>query len=246
MWFIYSIFGLWLFLWVSKMIDRYSKFKAHVLALIPAIDPWFDGMSDKNKTLFRTRFNDFIRSTKFIIKEGVPLDKRDFVKAAIGLSAARLSMFLSRKAFDQYEKIVIYPAAYYSTLGRAYHKGEVNPGMGFIIFSFEAIEQGLEKQEGINLLYHELAHALWLEHKLFDYNVFKDKLLDRFEILAKKELQHAGEEGHHFFRAYGYTNLAEFFAVATENFFERPTEFKKAVPELYDALTKVFKQDLAS
>jgi MtfA peptidase len=58
-------------------------------------------------------------------------------------------------------------------------------------------------------------------------------------------LQHAGEEGQHFFRAYGYTNLAEFFAVATENFFERPNEFKKAVPELYAALAKVFKQDLA-
>jgi MtfA peptidase len=243
MWFIYTIVGLQVFFWVLKLVDRYSPFKPITLELLPKIDPWYDKMTDKDKRRFRTRYNDFIRTTKFIIKEGVPLDKRDFVKAVIGLSAARLSMFLSRKAFDQYEKIVIYPEAYYSTIGRAYHKGEVNPGMGFIVFSFEAIVQGLEKREGVNLLYHELAHALWLEHKLFDYDVFKDKLLDSFETMAKQELQHAGEEGHHFFRSYGYTNLAEFFAVATENFFERPQEFKQAVPDLYFALAKVYKQE---
>jgi Mlc titration factor MtfA (ptsG expression regulator) len=200
-------------------------------------------MSENDKRRFRAKYNDFIGSTKFIFKAGVPLENRDFTKAVIGLSAARLSLFLSKKAFDQYEKIVIYPESYYSTLGRAYHKGEVNPGMGFIVFSFEAIEQGLAAREGVNLLYHELAHALWLEHKLFDYDVFKDKLLDNFETMAKQELKHAGEEGHHFFRAYGYTNLAEFFAVATENFFERPTEFKQAVPDLYFALAKVYKQE---
>lgn len=245
MWFIYTLVGLQLFFWGLKLVNRYSAFKTATLELIPKVDPLFERMSDGDKRRFRARFNDFIDSTKFIFKAGVPTDKREFAKIVIGLSAARLSLFLSKKAFDQYEKIVIYPESYYSTLGRAYHKGEVNPGMGFIVFSFEAIEQGLEKREGVNLLYHELAHALWLEHKLFDYDVFKDKLLDQFEILAKQELQHAGEEGHHFFRAYGYTNLAEFFAVATENFFERPSEFKKAVPELYTALAKVFKQDLA-
>ena len=245
MWFIYSLGGIWVLTWVLRLIDRYSKFKPSVIALIPTLDPWFASMSDRDKRHFRTRFNDFMRTTKFIIKAGVPVEKQDFVKTAIALSAARLSLFLSKRAFDQYEKVVIYPEAYYSTIGRAYHKGEVNPGMGFIVFSFEAIEQGLATREGVNLLYHELAHALWLEHKLFDYDVFNDKILDQFETLAKQELQHAGEEGHHFFRAYAYTNLAEFFAVATENFFERPNEFKKAVPELYISLARVFRQDLA-
>jgi Mlc titration factor MtfA (ptsG expression regulator) len=192
MWFIYTLVGLQLFFWALKLINRYSSFKPITLELIPKVDPWYEKMSEGDKRRFRTKYNDFIDSTKFIFKAGVPLDRREFVKAVIGLSAARLSLFLSKKAFDQYEKIVIYPENYYSTLGRAYHKGEVNPGMGFIVFSFEAIEQGLEKREGVNLLYHELAHALWLEHKLFDYDVFKDKLLDKFETMAKQELEHAG------------------------------------------------------
>lgn len=245
MWFIYTILGFQVFFWVVKLVDRYSPFKAATLELIPLVDPWYARMPAKHKKRFRAKYNDFIRTTKFIIKEGVPLDKRDYVKAVIALSAARLCLFLSRRAYDQYEKIVIYPESYYSTIGRAYHKGEVNPGMGFIVFSLEAILQGLEKKEGTNLLYHELAHALWLEHKLYDYDVFKDKHLDEFEQLANEELKHAGEEGHHFFRAYGYTNMAEFFAVAVENFFERPNDFKKALPELYTKLAKLFKQDLA-
>jgi MtfA peptidase len=244
MWVIYTILGLQVLFWVLKLVDRYSPFKQATLELLPQVDPWYSKMSPKHQRRYRTKYNDFIRTTKFIIKPGVPLEQRDFIKAVIGLSAARLCLFLSRKAFDQYDRIVIYPESYYSTIGRAYHKGEVNPGMGFIVFSFEAIVQGLERKEGINLLYHELAHALWLEHKLFDYDVFKDKHLDEFEILAMQELQHAGEDDHHFFRAYGYTNMAEFFAVAVENFFERPTDFKKAIPELYRALGNVFKQDL--
>ncbi len=36
--------------------------------------------------------------------------------------------------------------------------------------------------------------------------------------------------------AYGVTNLAEFFAIATETFFERPKQMKLSHPELYEDL----------
>jgi Mlc titration factor MtfA (ptsG expression regulator) len=42
---------------------------------------------------------------------------------------------------------------------------------------------------------------------------------------------------------YGATNPAEFFAVATEAFFEKPKQLKKKHPELYDELKVFFKQD---
>jgi MtfA peptidase len=38
-------------------------------------------------------------------------------------------------------------------------------------------------------------------------------------------------------------NEHEFFAVAVENFFERPQEFKNAIPELYAILIKLLNQD---
>ena len=36
--------------------------------------------------------------------------------------------------------------------------------------------------------------------------------------------------------AYGATNPAEFFAVATETFFEKPAQLRKEHPELYEEL----------
>ena len=40
---------------------------------------------------------------------------------------------------------------------------------------------------------------------------------------------------------YGATNEAEFFAVASEYFFEKPAQFQEKHPELYELLCKIFK-----
>ena len=44
---------------------------------------------------------------------------------------------------------------------------------------------------------------------------------------------------------YGATNPAEFFAVATETFFERPRALLARHPELYAELERFFRQDPA-
>jgi len=45
---------------------------------------------------------------------------------------------------------------------------------------------------------------------------------------------------------YGATNPAEFFATATEAFFEKPRQLKKKRPELYKELRSYYKQDPAA
>jgi len=47
-------------------------------------------------------------------------------------------------------------------------------------------------------------------------------------------------------RWYGATNPGEFFAVATEVFFEQPAELAALEPELYDVLTRFYRQDPAA
>ena len=42
---------------------------------------------------------------------------------------------------------------------------------------------------------------------------------------------------------YGASNPAEFFAVVTEAFFERPHALKKRHPELYEQLARFYRQD---
>jgi Mlc titration factor MtfA (ptsG expression regulator) len=47
-------------------------------------------------------------------------------------------------------------------------------------------------------------------------------------------------------RAYGATNEAEFFAVATEAFFERPRALADEHTDLYAVLARFYKLDLAA
>jgi len=43
--------------------------------------------------------------------------------------------------------------------------------------------------------------------------------------------------------SYGATNPAEFFAVSTETFFEKPKQLSKKYPELYDVLKDYYRLD---
>lgn len=54
------------------------------------------------------------------------------------------------------------------------------------------------------------------------------------------------EQGTSDINRYGLTNEAEFFAVASEYFFERPGFMEQKHPELYALLERVFNQDLRS
>ena len=54
------------------------------------------------------------------------------------------------------------------------------------------------------------------------------------------------ERGESDIDPYALTNEAEFFAVATEYFLERPDLLQQKHPELFDALERIFRLDLAS
>jgi hypothetical protein len=63
------------------------------------------------------------------------------------------------------------------------------------------------------------------------------------ELIRRKiDEIYAGKSG---INPYGAKNKAEFFAVISEYFFERPHLLKRHHPELYSLLKKIFKQDMA-
>jgi hypothetical protein len=47
-------------------------------------------------------------------------------------------------------------------------------------------------------------------------------------------------------RSYAATNPAEFFAVATETFFERPNQLRETNPELFEQLREFYAWEPAS
>ena len=121
----------------------------------------------------------------------------------------------------------------------------MNPGFRLLVFSWRGIEEGLEPgDDGVNLLLHEFGHALWLEHKLMqhEYTVLDPARVLRLEQLAEREMVSVREREDHFFRRYAFSNMEEFFAVAVENFFERPGRFRQEMPEIFDLMTQLLGQ----
>jgi len=180
---------------------------------------------------------------EFVTRERLKLTRA--MKAIISCAAAQLLLYLPSKGLSYYKRILVYPDYYDSQITRKRHKGEVNPAMKIIVFSWRGIAEGLKHQDdGVNLLLHEFAHALWLEQKFVpQYDVFDPKIVEEFEQYATNEMANLAANEQHFFRPYAFDNMEEFFAVAVENFFERPASFQQAQPELYLILVRLFKQD---
>lgn len=167
-------------------------------------------------------------------------------RAIICSAASQLVMNLPPESLTFFTQIIVYPDYYESTVTGKKHKGEVNPRLKTIVFSWRGIEEGLaDEEDGRNLLMHEFAHALWLEHKLtrHEYTVLEDEWVVRFEYLASREMDHIQSTENHFFRKYAFSNMDEFYAVSVENFFERPEKFEAELPEIYRVLVNMLGQD---
>ncbi len=164
----------------------------------------------------------------------------DEMKILISASAIQLTFGLNFSGFTHFRKILVYPNSYYSEISKKHHNGEVNPKMRLIIVSWRHFVSGyMNPDDGRNLGLHEMAHAVKLE----------DRIKPLIRIRAWREWYFYAEQHMHslergkLFREYAFTNYHEFFAVAVENFFERPQDFQKLKPELYDVLVYLLRQD---
>jgi Mlc titration factor MtfA (ptsG expression regulator) len=196
------------------------------------------------KAVFKRKVWDFLLRIKVVSREELKI-KGSF-RVTMAAHAIQLSRNLSPDCYTFYKRIILYKDHYLSKVTGKYHKGEVNPGLRTIVFSMKAIHESLRRSEpGKNILVHEFAHALWLEHLLMhnEYSVFNATHFEHIRSLIAAELQAATTNHNHFLRGYAFSNEAEYFAVASENFFERPGEFKSKMPLLYEGMSKLFAQD---
>ncbi len=169
----------------------------------------------------------------------------DEMKVLISASAAQLTFGFRGITFPYFYKIFVFPDTFYNRENKAYHRGEVNPKLKAIALSWKDFVQGYMNKDGRNLGLHEMAHALRLENRIAnnEHNFLDDTLLKEWEEHASKTMREINNGSETFFRSYGGVNNEEFFAVAVENFFERPVEFKKMHPLTYETLSRLLRQD---
>lgn len=204
---------------------------------------YYQVLSAVNKGRFERKVCNFLYSKQFIPRNinEVPIEARILIAA----SAVQLTFGLPNIYLQYFDKILVYPNEYYSSITKQYHKGEVNPRFGIIVLSWKNFVEGyLKPIDSVNLGLHEMAHALRLENIIRneEFKFFDEELVDRFDEYARAMCRDLNSYGN-FFRPYAYTNEHEFFSVAIENFFERSEPFKKQIPELYVILTRLLGQD---
>ena len=219
-------------------------FPGHYKEILVKYFPYYNQLSAAQQHKFEQKLLTFILSKKFIPRQFDAVT--DEMKVMIGACAVQLTFGLPRIYLQHFNKILIYPTDYYSSLTKRFHKGEVNPAFGAIVLSWKSFVDGyIYPTDSVNLGLHEMAHALRLENIIHndEHDFFDDHLVEKFDSYAYQLCHLPQYANDAFLRAYACANEHEFFAVAVENFFERPAEFKIALPELYDTLTKLLRQD---
>ncbi|MFD1185503.1 M90 family metallopeptidase [Pontibacter rugosus] len=126
--------------------------------------------------------------------------------------------------------------------------GRVNPFQNdhYVTLSKPALEQGFnDMADRKNVGIHEFAHMLDQADGEIDgipAAYLPDELIEPWQKLMYREIKKI-EQGESDINSYGATSEAEFFAVVTEYFFEKPGQLAEKHPKLYELLTKVFDQN---
>ncbi len=191
----------------------------------------------------------------------------DEMRVTIAAQACLLVLELPHRMYRDVESILVYPSAVRRperaqgvfvrapdliAQGEVALLGEAHAGGPVLLAWDRVLRDGQRPQDGHNLVYHEFAHKLDMLDGSADGT---PPLANRAELAAWSKaceqafltLRERAERGADTaLDAYGATNEAEFFAVATEHFFDRPRTLQKQLPELYAVLARFYRQDPAA
>ncbi len=199
--------------------------------------------------------------------EGVGgLELTDEIRATVSAQACLLLLGLPHEFYRNVLTILVYPStvvpprrklghfeialapveAAHPIIGQALQQGPV-------ILVWDAILGGSRHPEqGHNVVYHEFAHKLDMldgaadgTPPLRDRTEFRDwvEVCSRDYLRLKRDAEKGRKS---FLNAYAAVNEAEFFAVATEEFFDRPLRMTEESADLYRVLSEYYRQDPAA
>jgi len=206
------------------------------------------------------RINIFLDEKEFIGCAGLQIS--DEIRITIAGNACLLLLKRDKHCFPGFTSILVYPDTYVSREVHydglvAVSKDNIRAGeswrRGPIVLSWADVMRGTQNHsEGHNVVLHEFAH------KLDETNEFMDGLpilrdsshyAEWAEVMSKEYESHlirVDKGSDTVIDEYGAVSPPEFFAVATESFFEKPTQMKKKHPDLYRQFKRFYHLDPAS
>lgn len=192
------------------------------------------------------------------------LKMTDAVRVTIAAHACILTMNLEdqRDWYRPVRTVLVYPESFFSASKRSGPGGVVSEGFansgeawsnGPVVLSWaDVLWGGRDAMDGRNVALHEFAHVLDMADGLTNgtpplpsraaYARWHEVMTGEYQrLINDAEFGHAT-----LLNVYGATNVAEFFAVTTEAFFERGKSMQSLHPALYLAMREFYRHDPAA
>lgn len=226
-------------------------------AIVIAKLPFFPRLRASEQQQLLDLIRLFIVDKQFHGCGGLVID--DEIRITIAAEACLLLLNRKTDIYPRLKHILVYPWAFSvdhevfnpdgtvsieprGLLGESWHNGKV-------ILSWDDVEHSVaDFKDGFNVVLHEFSHQLDSENgwpngapemRMNSIQVWAQVFSQEFSRLTEAAMQQQQTVMDH----YGATNPAEFFAVATETFFEKPLEMQQAHPALYAELQKYYRVD---
>jgi Mlc titration factor MtfA (ptsG expression regulator) len=190
------------------------------------------------------------------------LELTDDIKVTIAAQACLLLLHRETGYYPRLITILVYPHAYVAKSVEPIGRGVVLEGEtarlgeawkeGVVVLSWDDVRRGAsDLHDGHNVVLHEFAHQLDQQDGTADGAPIlehRSRYVTWARVLSAdyEQLRQDTEQGRtDVLDGYGATNPAEFFAVATECFFEKPIQLRRKHPQLYEELKAYYRQDPA-
>jgi len=218
--------------------------------------PLYNRLNEEEKQRIYRSILIFINTKEFT---GVNIDVTDEMKIVISFHACLLLLHVELTGcYENLATILIYPytmvAKQVSANGGIYTKGEFllegQSASDTLVVSWHDAKKDAYHLHENNVIVHEFAHEIDFLDGSADgtpplpyskYNEWAKVLSHEFNKLSEVSLKNRDWGKYKLIGSYAATNEAEFFAVITERYIEKPEALKKHFPELFEELNSFYK-----
>lgn len=209
--------------------------------------PFYQQLNDTRKKEFEERLQQFLTQVKIT---GIKTEVEDIDRVFIAASAVIPIFNFIGWEYVNLKEVLLYPSSFDFDFNQ---KGSNRSVLGMVgngplnnlmILSRKEIRQSFQNKTGVsNTAIHEFVHLVDKTDGTIDG--VPNFLLEQHYILPWLQLMHMEikriQENRSDINPYATTNEAEFFAVVSEYFFERPDHLQQNHPELFEMLVKIFR-----
>ncbi len=248
----------WLREWKRKRVLEKHAVDDALWARVAGSLPFLAGLSAREAQRLKDMAILFLAEKELASLRGVELSDAD--RLSIAIQACLPVLELGLEWYEGWVGVLVYPGDF-----RVKHEEMDDNGVlheweddlageswegGPVVLSWDAVsEAGSVAQGGANVVIHEFAHKLDMRngeadgmpalHSGMDAALWRAALAEAYTGFCDAVDRNKAT----WLDPYAAENPAEFFAVASEAFFEAPGELKRRYPPLYDQFVLFYRQD---